>query len=167
MSFEHYAMLLAWAAAHRSEDPHRQVGASCFSITDRRTIGTASNGLCSGKEVPDAFWKDRDARRIYCVHAEQNLTSLFNRGEVGVVAVTTCPCHSCATLLSTYGVKKVLYGVPYDRDHDEESAKVFKFYGVELVHVPLEETLKAAGVEIVHHGLSPGQIRPPQLLPKS
>ena len=54
-----YVMTLAHAAALRSEDPYRKVGAAALDA-DNRVIGTAYNGLYPGFKAQDTFWASRE-----------------------------------------------------------------------------------------------------------
>lgn len=99
-----YVMTLAHAAALRSEDPYRKVGAAALDA-DNRVIGTAYNGLYPGFKAQDTFWASRDERQKYMLHAEINLCSLFRRGEAKVVACTTMPCTSCMQALCAMALK--------------------------------------------------------------
>ena len=54
-------MTLAHAAALRSEDPYRKVGAAALDA-DNRVIGTAYNGLYPGFKAQDTFWASREER---------------------------------------------------------------------------------------------------------
>ena len=112
-----YVMTLAHAAALRSEDPYRKVGAAALDA-DNRVIGT--------------FWASRDERQKYMLHAEINLCSLFRRGEAKVVACTTMPCTSCMQALCAHGVKTIYYCEPYDKS---EAPAIASLYGVELIQV--------------------------------
>ena len=119
-----YVMTLAHAAALRSEDPYRKVGAA--------EGGTAYNGLYPGFKAQDTFWASRDERQKYMLHAEINLCSLFRRGEAKVVACTTMPCTSCMQALCAHGVKTIYYCEPYDKS---EAPAIASLYGVELIQV--------------------------------
>lgn len=132
LSWDELAINLAKEASKRSEDLYRKVGAVAMNH-EHRVLGVAYNGLASGKDADESFWVDRDERRIYMIHAEQNLMALCKKGEIDIVAVTTLPCSSCATLLAAHGVKKVLYFEEYDRD--QGSKKIFEFYNIELVKI--------------------------------
>jgi dCMP deaminase len=114
-TIDEYAMLLASAAALRSEDPSRKVGAVALDH-ENRVIATAYNGLPSGWDVADDWWQNDDQRRKFVVHAESNLCSLTHRGAVRTVACTTIPCGPCALNLIAHGVKRVVYGLTYPRD---------------------------------------------------
>lgn len=59
-----YVMTLAHAAALRSEDPYRKVGAAALDA-DNRVIGTAYNGLYPGFKAQDTFWASREERQKY------------------------------------------------------------------------------------------------------
>ena len=125
-----YAMLLAFAASKRSEDPYCQVGA-CALNKDHMVIGLGYNGLASGKDAPPTFWEDRDKRRPFMVHAEANCLSLCKKGEVDLLAVTLLPCSYCATAVAAYGVREVLYHKDYE--NDQKAKEIFKFYDIDLL----------------------------------
>lgn len=125
-----YSMLLAFAAAKRSEDPYRKVGA-CALNKDKMVVGLGYNGLASGKDVGDNFWDDRDIRRKYMIHAETNCLSLCKKGEVDILTVTLLPCSYCATMIAAYGIKEVLYHEEYE---DDQAAKeIFAFYDIAML----------------------------------
>jgi dCMP deaminase len=117
----------------RSEDPYRKVGGVAFDKS-RRVIATSYNGVYAGYSPTEEFWKDRDWRQRFMLHAEANLCSLFRRGEVETVALTTLPCTSCMQLLCAHDVKVIIYGENYPDSHSREIAKL---YGIELIHMPL------------------------------
>ncbi len=126
-----YAMALAHVASLRSEDPFRRVGAVAIDHANR-VIGTAYNGLAPGFQAPPGFWDDREARQKYMLHAEVNLCSLFTRGSVKLVAVTTKPCTACMQMLCAYNIQEIYYRDDYERSDADAIAKL---YGVRLVQV--------------------------------
>jgi len=130
-----YAMLLAVAAAARSQDPHRKVGAAALNA-DNRCIATSYNGLVSGKEFDFIWWESDENRRTRVVHAEANLISLTARNEVATVAVTLLPCGPCALALAAHGVKTILYGREYK--HDQLAKEILADFGVSLRFVPAQ-----------------------------
>lgn len=127
-----YAMELALVAAKRSEDPYLQVGAVALT-PENRVIATAYNGLPPGYEASEKFWKDRNARLIFMIHAEQNLCSLFRRNEAKIVAVTHMPCATCLMMLLAHGVHEVLWRHEYQRD--ERALQIAEKYGITLTQV--------------------------------
>jgi len=126
-SWPEHAIALALEASKRSEDPFNKVGA-CALGYDNRVLGVAYNGLASGKNVTKVFWKDRNRRRPYMIHAEQNLLSLFGRNQARLIAVTLFPCSYCARLISTWNIPEVYYIDDYT--HDTEGKNVLDFYGI-------------------------------------
>lgn len=135
LNWEEYALELAKTASLRSEDPFRKVGA-CGLSHDNRVLGVAYNGLSSGKKVDEVFWNDRDKRRPYMIHAETNLLSLFSRNECGLIAVTLLPCSSCAKMICSWNIKKVVYFEEYDNIDAFHSKEIFDFYNIELKKLP-------------------------------
>jgi dCMP deaminase len=131
ISIPEYAMGLAHVASLRSEDPWRKVGAVAIDFSNR-VIGTAYNGLAPGFDPPTGFWDDREARRKYMLHAEVNLCSLFTRGAVRLVAVTTQPCSSCMQMLCAYGIQEVYYRDVYEAS---EAVAIARMYGVRLEQI--------------------------------
>ena len=134
ISWEEYALRLADVASLRSPDPFVKVGACALDYSNR-VIGVAYNGLASNKDVDEEFWKDRDARRPFMIHAEVNLLSLFKRGECKLLACTLLPCSSCASAIVAHGIKKVVYKDTYFRD--DKALEIFKFNGIEYSQISL------------------------------
>ena len=125
--WEEYALRIAEVASLRSEDPFKKVGA-CALDFNNRVIGVSYNGLAPGIEVSESFWTDRDKRRPFMIHAEANLLSLFKRGECKLLACTLLPCSCCASMISAYGIKKVVYKETYTRD--TMAIDIFQFNGI-------------------------------------
>ncbi len=131
ISIPEYAMALAHVASLRSEDPYRKVGAVAIDHANR-VIGTAYNGLAPGYDPPPGFWDDRAARQKYMLHAEVNLCSLFTRGTVRLVAITTKPCTSCMQMLCAYGIREIYYRDEYE---GSEADAIAEIYGVTLTRL--------------------------------
>ncbi len=135
ISIPEYAMALAHVASMRSEDPYRKVGAVAIDYANR-VIGTAYNGLAPGFDPPPGFWDNRTARQKYMLHAEVNLCSLFTRGTVKLVAVTTQPCTSCMQMLCAYGIQEVYYRDTYEASEAAAIAEIYKIKLVRLEQYP-------------------------------
>lgn len=134
ISWEEYAIRIAQVASLRSEDPYKKVGA-CALDFNNRVIGVAYNGLAPGIIAIESFWDNRDQRRPYMIHAEANLLSLFKRGECNILACTLLPCSCCASMISAYGIKKVVYQEVYIRD--TMAIEIFKFNGIDCEQIIL------------------------------
>ena len=109
-----YASALARVVASRSEDPYCKVGAVAFD-KDNRIIATGYNGAAVGKSET-LMTRNREKRLRYVYHAEQNMCSLFRRGDVRWVFTTLSPCLSCLKLLDAHLVEFVVYDKPYERE---------------------------------------------------
>ena len=128
ISWEEYALRIAEAASLRSEDKYVRVGACALDFSNR-VIGVAYNGLASGITPKESFWSNRDKRRPFMIHAETNLLSLVKRGECKLIACTLLPCSCCASMISAYGIEKVVYKEEYTRDLT--ALEIFKFNNIE------------------------------------
>ena len=128
ISWEQYALDIAQTASSRSEDRYVKVGA-CALNSQRMVVSVGYNGLASGKDVSYDFWRNRDHRRKFMIHAEVNCLSLFKKGEAEMLATTLLPCSSCATLIASYGISKVVYKDVYERD--TQALEIFDFYNIE------------------------------------
>lgn len=126
-SWPEHAMALAFEASKRSEDPYKKVGA-CALDFNNRVLGVSYNGLASGKKVSKAFWQNRDERRSYMIHAEQNLLSLFSQGDASIIAITLFPCEYCSKLIATWKIPRVYYLEEYE--HCGYSKKILNFYNI-------------------------------------
>lgn len=110
LSLEKYAIILARAAAERSEDPYHKVGAALVRH-DKTIAALGYNGPPAGVEIE---WSIRDARRQYIVHAEANALRYVRPGEVMFMATTMMPCSTCLLLAKSYGIEIVVYAEDLD-----------------------------------------------------
>jgi dCMP deaminase len=139
ISWDKHALLLAWAATRRSEDPYIKVGA-CALGYNNDVLGVAYNGLAPNKNVTEEFWVDRDKRRPYMIHAETNLLARIHPGQAKTIAVTLQPCTFCAQAIAAYGIKKVIYTLKYD--FDKKGLDILDFYNVEHKCISKEKILE-------------------------
>jgi dCMP deaminase len=130
ISWDEYAIKIAQVASLRSEDPYKKVGACALDFSNR-VIGVAYNGLAPGINVTPEFWANREERLPYMIHAEANLLSLLRRGECKTLACTLLPCSCCASMISAYGIKRVIYLEEYKRDM--RALDIFNFNDIECI----------------------------------
>lgn len=97
-------MTLAHAAALRSEDPYRKVGAAALDA-DNRVIGTAYNGLYPGFKAEDSFWASRTNARNTCSMQEINLCACSAAERPGVVGMHHDALHLLHAALCAHGDK--------------------------------------------------------------
>lgn len=133
IKIEDFAIRIAETAALRSEDPYKKVG--CVILNkEKRFLSMGYNGVRPNQIVSGDFWKDRDKRRVYMIHAETNALSCISRYQNPfLIASTLMPCSSCAINISSYGIKKVLYKEDYEKDM--LAKKIFKFYNIEVIKI--------------------------------
>lgn len=136
ISWSKYALSLACTASLRSEDPYRKVGA-CALDHSNRVLGVAYNGLKSGFTATADFWLDRDKRRPYMIHAEANLLSLFRRDECNIIAITHSPCASCAGLIVSHNIKRVVFCNTYEQD--TTGIEILKHYNIDINFIDISE----------------------------
>ena len=165
MNWNEYALELATVAAKKSKDPWRQVGA-CLLRHDNTVAGIGFNGYPSGMRED---WQDRDNRRLFVVHAEQNALRYVKPDECAMIAVTLLPCNDCLKAIASHGIKRVVYRDIYDRDIT--SISLAQAFGIELIRIqekrfssywdhstkPSMFVVKENGVEIFRGGYTEGE----------
>lgn len=130
-SFIDCAMQTCKIWAERSEDPYKKVGC-CIINSDGRVLSVGYNGLPSKFNADLSFWKDRDFRRKFMIHAEINALSFLKKTDNPyLLATTLLPCSSCALSIISYGIKKVVYEEDYLSD--QNALDIFKYYGINII----------------------------------
>ena len=112
IDWERYALSLAKVAALRSEDPFVKVGACVL----RHDNSVASLGYNGAPPKVNIDWCDRDERRRRVILAEANALRYVKPQECRLLACTLLPCNDCLKLISSYGIKEVVYIEEYDKD---------------------------------------------------
>ncbi|CDG49471.1 Cytidine/deoxycytidylate deaminase [Cardinium endosymbiont cBtQ1 of Bemisia tabaci] len=142
-TFDHIFMSLAIHLAERSHCVKKKVGV--VLTKEARIISTGYNGPPEGTYNCDEIWpKTGCARNIkgscsLTIHAEQNailyaLTHHINVKD-GVLYTTLLPCLSCARMIFSVGIKKVIYKdayAAYKNLDDEEGLNFLEAFGVLL-----------------------------------
>jgi dCMP deaminase len=116
-AFDDIYMELAVNLAKRSHCIKRHVGA--VLTKDTRIISIGYNGPPSGTHNCDVEWPEtgcpRDSKGgcSLAIHAEQNaiLYAVQNKSSVdgATIYVTLSPCLSCARIIFSMGIKRVIY----------------------------------------------------------
>ena len=97
---------------------------------DNTVAGIGYNGFPAGMRED---WVDRDKRRLYIVHAEQNALRYVKPDECALIAITLLPCNDCLRSIASYGIKKVVYRDIYDRDIT--SLNLAQDFGIKLIRI--------------------------------
>ena len=106
---------LALEIAQLSKDPRTKVG--CLIIDSRGAIrATGYNGFPRGVDDDPGRYADRNIKLRLVAHAEAN--AIANAAAVGTplegcgLVVTKYPCHECAKLIITAGIKHIYTAKP-------------------------------------------------------
>lgn len=129
MNWPEYAMNIAEAVALKSKDPWKKVGAVILR-NDNSIASVGYNGFPAGMEED---WSDRDKRRNYVVHAEQNALRYIRPQECYLLATTLLPCKDCLRIIAGYGIKKVYYKEVYA--NDSSALSLAKDFGISLENI--------------------------------
>lgn len=142
LSLAEYGIVLARAAAQRSEDPYHRVGAALIRY-DKTVAAVGYNGPPSGVNIN---WSQRDARRPYVVHAEANALRYVKPGEVHFMATTMMPCSTCLLAAKSYGIDLIVYADDLDPSvyPVADILRVAKDIGVILDKLELRVAVKEA-----------------------
>lgn len=132
LSWEEYALKLALVAAERSCDPYVKVG-SCVLRHDNSVASLGYNGPPAGITID---YSDRDKRRKKVIHSEANCLRYIKPGECYLLACTLLPCNNCLTLISSYGIKNIIFKDVYDKDNS--TLELAEEFGIKLKQIFLE-----------------------------
>ncbi len=127
--WDQYALGIAEVVAKKSKDPWRQVGA--VLLRHDNTIAACGYNGFPAHMVED--WSDRERRRKYVVHAEQNALRHVKPNECRLVATTTLPCNNCLKSLASYGIRRIVYRETYATD--ESTILLAADFGIELINI--------------------------------
>lgn len=115
VSWDEYFMSLALLASSRSQCKRLRVG--CVIVKNKRVVSTGYNGHLPNTPHESVI---RDTHEQATVHAEQNaIADAAKRGvSIGgsTAYVTHYPCLTCAKLLASSGIEKIIYNQSYRND---------------------------------------------------
>jgi dCMP deaminase len=120
-------------ANYRSEDPWVQVGAA--GIKHDKSIVLGYNGAPSKVNID---WSNRNARRPYVLHAEENVLNYVRPGEVEILAVTHLPCDRCIKLIAQKKIQKVYYSEILPSYDDKLTINMAKKFDITLIQIPYD-----------------------------
>lgn len=146
INWDEYFMLQAILASFKSKDPNTKVG--CVFVDDKNhQISMGYNGHVAGLNEKLLPWgNDRnlplDQQKYgFVVHSEANAI-LHAKSELKNtrVYVTLFPCHECAKMISTVGVKEVVYlSDKYEGTVENKIAKkIFEMSGITFRKLTIE-----------------------------
>ena len=131
-----------------SKDPSTKVSATIFN--EKHPVASAYNGFPPGIEDTEERLNNRELKYKLVQHAEANAIATCSKLGIATkgltMAVTHFPCSTCAGLMISAGIKKVITQAPSEdflsrwKDTVEFSVGMFAEAGVELVVIDLEES---------------------------
>lgn len=144
-TFDEIYMELARNLAKKSHCVRAQVGAVLTKET--RIVSLGYNGPPAGTHNCDTEWpgigcpKDSKGSCSLALHAEQNAILYASKNNVAMegstLYVTLSPCISCARVIYTMGIKKVIYldsYANYKGLSTDEGVDFLRKFGVEVTH---------------------------------
>lgn len=162
ISWDEYFMLQAVMASFKSKDPTTKVG--CVLVDNKNhQISMGYNGFVAGIDESALPWGDEKSaplehqKHAYVVHAETNALMHAPRPVLGARAyVTLFPCHECAKLLASQGVKEIIY---LTNKHDGQEGnrialKIFELSGVKHRQLNVSKAIKDQLFEHLQWALS-------------
>ena len=107
-----YFLLNAKLISLRSDDPNIKHGAIITTLNNR-IIGTGYNGTIQGADINLIPLNNRDLKRNYMIHAEENsvLNCSENPNYIGgaKMYITGKPCINCLQRIINFGIQHVIY----------------------------------------------------------
>lgn len=142
-SWDSYFSKIAAVVATRATCDRKWVGA--VIVDERhRILACGYNGSpCGTPHCDDAGheMRDIDGRQscVRTIHAEANALIDAGAKARGCTLYVTCmPCHGCAKLVASAGIKRVVYAEEYRSQNTDLTVPLFEAAGVVLDRVPTE-----------------------------
>ena len=129
MNWNEYALSIAEVVARKSKDPWKKVG--CVLL--RHDNSVASVGYNGVPPHAEEDWSDRDERRKFVIHAEQNALRYVRPNECRLLACTLLPCGNCLRMISAYGITEVVYREHYA--YDDTAIEIADRFGIKLIKI--------------------------------
>lgn len=108
-TWDEYFLILAFTASLRSDDPVIKHGA--VIVKNNHVIGMGYNGTIRGSDHSKIPMHDRDARRCYMIHSEENsiLNCSSNPNLIGgaKMYVTGLSCVNCLQRVINFGITEI------------------------------------------------------------
>lgn len=124
--------------AENSYCNRRKVGA--LLVKDKMIISDGYNGTPEGFE--NICEDENNVTKPYVLHAEANaitkVAKSSNSSDGSTLYVTTSPCMECSKLIIQSGIKRVVF---CDKYHNTAGIEFLDSAGIEIIYIPMEETI--------------------------
>jgi dCMP deaminase len=113
-SWDEYFLLMSFCASLRSEDRFIKHGAIIVDKSNHYILSTGYNGTIKGADDSYIDHNDRDGRRPWMIHAEENaILNCTNHPRLlkngAIIYVTGKPCTNCLQRIINYGINEICY----------------------------------------------------------
>lgn len=111
-SFNEYFLMLAFDVSLRSEDVFIKHGAIIVNKKTQHIIGTGYNATLRGSDKSRIDLSDREARRPWMIHAEENAImncayNPLNLPDGAAIFITGIPCTACLQRIANFGITDI------------------------------------------------------------
>ena len=127
------ALKLAESYAKFSPDPYRKVGAAVLDGNYYTPVSLGYNTTAEKFIEDKDFWKDKDSRKPFMIHAEIMALSKTYINSTDILVVTLKPCQNCMLAIAATGIKEIWY--KDEKPNQEISNKIAEAYGISLKHI--------------------------------
>ena len=110
-SWDEYFLLISFIVSLRSQDPNIKHGAIVVD-ENNHIIGTGYNGPIKLSDDSVIPWYDRDEKRKWMIHAEENCllncTKPSSMNNDFKMYITGTPCNNCLQRIINFGIRKII-----------------------------------------------------------
>lgn len=145
-NWDEYFLNLAFNVSHRSEDPNIKHGA--IIIDENNYIcGTGYNGLIRGATSNLVDIYNRDEKRKYMIHAEENaILNCFNRKNNMKMYITGEPCNNCLQRIINFNISEIIIAnrigsITENNETRLMKKKIIKESGIKITKINLKNIL--------------------------
>ena len=122
----------------------------CVLVKDRRIISTGYNGTPAGFCNCDEYFQGQNINDIreehhkfsenFEIHAEMNAIIFAAKNDISIdgcdLYTTLHPCNNCLKNLCNSGIKRIFYGIKYDKfENSDLTNELIKHSGIKLIKI--------------------------------
>lgn len=149
--FHEYFLTIAFAVSLRSEDNFIKQGAVIVSMAANHIIGTGYNATLRGSDKSLIRLSDRDSRRPWMIHAEDNAIMNCTKNPLDLyqgacIYITALPCVICLQRIVNFGIREVYFAdrtgtITENEETTDMRNKIISMSGIKYVKMPVDSPL--------------------------
>jgi len=145
-SWDEYFLLISFIVSLRSQDPNIHHGAVLVD-EDNHIVGTGYNGPIKLSDDNIIPWYDRDEKRKWMIHAEENCLLNCTKSNSSVhsfrIYITGLPCNNCLQRIINFGIKKIIIadriGSVMENDESQKMRmRLVSMSKIQIVKIPID-----------------------------